>query len=83
MRILKEKKAEKRKRDMADRIKKIKAKKREKLGLPPESDSDSGEGGERIEDDEDVNEAMDINKSVMTGSRCSGGTTRRRRGSGT
>ena len=67
MRILKEKKAEKRKRDMADRIKKIKAKKREKLGLPPESDSDSDEGGERLEDDEDVNEAMDINKSVMDG----------------
>ena len=68
MRILKEKKAEKRKRDMADRIKKIKAKKREKLGLPPESDSDSDDGGERVEDEEeDVNEAMDINKSVMDG----------------
>ena len=52
MRILKEKKADKRKRDMADRIKKIKAKKREKLGLPPESDSDSDEGGERLEDDD-------------------------------
>merc|ERR1719259_531731 len=67
MRILKERKADKRKKDMAERIKKIKAKKREKLGLPPEEDpeSDNEEGDDPNEDDD--NEAEDISKSVMEG----------------
>ena len=67
MRILKERKADKRKKDMAERIKKIKAKKREKLGLPPEEDpeSDNEEADDQNEDDD--NEAEDISKSVMEG----------------
>ena len=61
---MKERKAEKRKRDMSARIKKIRAKRREKMGLPPESDSDSDNDHD---DGEDENEAEDITKSVMEG----------------
>merc|ERR1712025_1397688 len=71
MRILKDRKAEKRKKDMAARIKMIKAKKREKAGLPPESDSDSDNeddsGNTAKHDDDNENEAEDITKSVMEG----------------
>ena len=67
MRILKERKAEKRKKDMSLRIKKIRAKRREKMGLPPESDSDSDDNDGDNNDDDDENEAEDITKSVMEG----------------
>jgi len=65
MRVVKERKADKRKKEMSARIKKIRAKRRAKLGLPPEPDSESDEEQEaEVEDD---NGPEDISKSVLEG----------------
>ena len=61
MRRPRERKAEKRKKDISDGIKKIKAKRQEMLGLPPEFEDESdNEGNENSDDDE--NQA-DINNN--------------------
>ena len=57
----KERKAVKRKREMAERIRKIKQKRREKLGLPPLEDEEAEE--DKLEEDTDP----DFTKSVMEG----------------
>jgi len=63
-RLEKERKAEKRKREMADRIWKIKQKRREKLGLPPLEDEPPKVD---TNGDEDTEQGVDFTKSVVDG----------------
>ena len=63
-RLEKERKAEKRKREMADRIWKIKQKRREKLGLPPLEDEPPKAD---TNGDEDSEQGVDFTKSVVDG----------------
>ena len=58
-----EKKSEKRKRDMAERIRKIKQKRREKMGLPPLED----EPAPAAEPNSDSDTEQDFSKSVVEG----------------